>query len=99
MLITIDGQQNIITLRINPEPILINPKTMKVITLLNITLIALTAVTAADIILTIYNSGEPDYTGLIAPATAWLSLFLIRIIYNSRQKTLDQMQSVRVNKL
>jgi|AraplaCL_Cvi_mCL_1032061.scaffolds.fasta_scaffold08370_3 hypothetical protein len=71
---------------------------MRVTVLLNITLIVLTAVIAADIILTVYNSGETDYTGLIAPVTAWLSLFLIRIIHASRQKTLEQLDSVRVNK-
>jgi len=78
--------------------LLSNPKAMKVITLLNITLIVLTAVMAADIMLTTYKSGETDYTGLIAPVTAWLSLFLIRIIYVSRQKTLDELQSVKLNK-
>lgn len=71
---------------------------MKVTILLNITLIVLTAVIAADVILTVYNSGETDYTGLIAPVTAWLSLFLIRIIHAGRQKTLEQLGSVRVNK-
>lgn len=78
--------------------LLLNPKAMKVTTLLNITLIVLTAVMAADIMLTINATNKTDYTGLIAPVTAWLSLFLIRIIYASRQKTLDQLESVRVNK-
>lgn len=72
---------------------------MKVTTLLNITLIVLTAIIAADTILTFNITSKTDYTGLIAPVTAWLSLFLIRIIYVSRQKTLDQLESVRVNKL
>ncbi|MFD2873470.1 hypothetical protein ACFS5N_13375 [Mucilaginibacter ximonensis] len=71
---------------------------MKVTTLLNIILIVLTAVITADIILTTNAASKVDYTGLIAPVTAWLSLFLIRIIYASRQKTLEQLQSVRVNK-
>ena len=71
---------------------------MKVTALLNITIIVLTAIIAADVILTVYNSADTDYTGLIAPVTAWLSLFLIRIIHSSRQKTLEQLDSLRVNK-
>lgn len=74
---------------------------MKTIALLNITLIVLTAVLVADIMLTIYHPAETDYTRftrLISPITIWLSLFLIRTIYLNRQKTLDQLSSVKINK-
>lgn len=74
---------------------------MKTITLLNITLIVLTAVLVADIMLTIYHPADTDYTRFtrfIAPVTVWLSLFLIRTIYLNRQKTLDQI-SARIHKV
>ena len=79
--------------------LLLNPKAMRAINLLNITLIVLAAIVAADTILTIYNPVKSDYTNLIVPVTVLSALFLIRTIYASRQKTLDQFSSVRVNKL
>jgi hypothetical protein len=71
---------------------------MKLTSLLNIIIIVLTAIVAADIILTIYDSSKTDYTNLIAPLSIWSGLLLIRTIYVGRQKTLDQLESVRVHK-
>jgi len=71
---------------------------MKLISLLNIIMIVLTAVVVADIILTIYDTSKTDYTRLIAPLSIWSGLLLIRTIYVSRQKTLEQLESVRVHK-
>lgn len=78
--------------------IALNPKAMKIITLLNITLIILTAVVVADVTLTIYSPVKTDSAHLIAPITILLSVFLIRTIHAARQKTLDQLTSVKLNK-
>jgi|GEM_PF-5176516 len=71
---------------------------MRIVILLNITLIILTAVVVADILLTVYSPVKTDYTQLIRPISVWLGLFLIRSIHISRQKTLNQLESVRINK-
>lgn len=78
--------------------IALNPKAMRINNLLNIALIILTAVVVADVILTIYNPVKTDYTKLIAPATILLSLFLFRTIHINRQKTINQLTSVKINR-
>ncbi|WP_345104512.1 hypothetical protein [Mucilaginibacter panaciglaebae] len=71
---------------------------MRINILLNIALIVLTAVVVADVILTIYNPVKTDYAKLITPATILLSLFLFRTIHINRQKTINQLTSVKINR-
>ncbi|WP_214072652.1 hypothetical protein [Mucilaginibacter sp. dw_454] len=70
---------------------------MKILTLLNIVLIIDAVVVLTLVLITVFGSAS-DYTKLIVPVTSLISLSLIRTMQVNKQKTLSQLQAVRINK-